>query len=322
MKRTRKKRGLSLGILGLGIFLLILIGLLRSFIVPWVMKPEQFREEKDQLRSLLFHELEDASYDAKSLLLEDRSNGEIYLSKKEEEPLLPASLAKLFVIEYAATLADLDAIVPARPEAIAMTPPGSSVAAIQAKNYYLRNLIAAMLVPSGNDAAYVVADYCGGLLSPQTEDTAQRIDLFMDNLNGYLSEQGYDNTVLYDPSGFDENARTTALDLKSVTDQLLKYSWFRDMVSQSVYTATLPDGSIHTWENTNLLLDPDSKYYHENVTGIKTGSLSQDYNLLALYQMYGKEFFICCLGASSDTARYDAVTNLIRVIDESDYLSG
>ena len=39
-------------------------------------------------------------------------------SKRENEQQLPASLAKLFVIEYAATLADLDSIVPANYEAI------------------------------------------------------------------------------------------------------------------------------------------------------------------------------------------------------------
>lgn len=51
------------------------------------------------------------SYDAKALLLTDRSNGEVFLSKREEEPELPASLAKLFVVEYAAEIAAPDAIV-------------------------------------------------------------------------------------------------------------------------------------------------------------------------------------------------------------------
>lgn len=44
---------------------------------------------------------------AKSLILVDCSDDEIFVSKKENEPQIPASLAKLFVIEYASTLADL-----------------------------------------------------------------------------------------------------------------------------------------------------------------------------------------------------------------------
>lgn len=80
-----------------------------------------------------------------------------------------------------------------------------------------------MLVPSGNDAAYVVADYCGGILSPSAKTIQERIEIFMDNLNEYLKKQGYSDTILYDPSGFDTEARTTVLDLKEVVKKLLEY---------------------------------------------------------------------------------------------------
>ena len=178
-----------------------------------------------------------------------------------------------------------------------------------------------MLVPSGNDAAYVVADYCGGILSPQTATVQEHINIFMDSLNAYLQEKGYTNTVLYDPSGFDMDARTTVLDLNSVVNQLLEFQWFRDIISQSSYTATLPDGSTQSWKNTNTFLDPTSDYYNENVIGVKTGSLSDDYNLVVLYRKYGKEFLICSLGSQSDSSRYDDVSNILRTIDESDYLT-
>lgn len=67
-------------------------------------------------------------------------------------------------------------------------------------------------------------------------------------------------------------------------------------------------------------LDPTSDYYNENVIGVKTGSLSDDYNLVVLYQKYGKEFLICSLGSQSDSSRYDNVSNILKTIDESDYL--
>ena len=38
-------------------------------------------------------------YNAKSLILVDLSNDNIFISKRENEQQLPASLAKLFVIE-------------------------------------------------------------------------------------------------------------------------------------------------------------------------------------------------------------------------------
>ena len=120
---------------------------------------------------------------------------------------------------------------------------------------------------------------------------------------------------------YDVNALTTVSDLKSVSTHLLEKQWFRDIVSKSNYTATLPDGSTQTWRNTNTFLDQTSEYYNENVKGIKTGSLSNDYNLVVLYQQHGKEFLICSLGSQSDSSRYDDVNYILKTIDESDYLT-
>lgn len=317
MKRKYKRRRPHFGIFFVFLTAVMIAGV---FFIPWVMKPENFRNEKNAIYSFLYDEFQQDSYNAKSLILVDRSNNEIFISKKENEQQLPASLAKLFVIEYAATIADLDSIVPASYEAISMTKPGSSVADIEVKDYFLHNLFAAMLVPSGNDAAYVVADYCGGILSPQVARGQERVNVFMDNLNIHLQEKGYSNTILYDPSGYDMDAITNVLDLNAVVNQLLKYQWFRDIVSQSSYMATLPDGSTQTWKNTNTFLDPNSEYYNENVIGVKTGSLSDDYNLVVLYKKYDKEFLICSLGSQSDSSRYDDVTYILHTIDESDYL--
>lgn len=317
MSRRYKKRRFHFGIFFVFLTVVVIAGI---FFIPWVMKPENFRSEKNAIYSFLYGEFQPDSYNAKSLILVDRSTNDFFISKKENEQQLPASLAKLFVIEYAAKIADLDSIVPASYEAISLTKPGSSVAGIEEKDYFLHNLFAAMLVPSGNDAAYVVADYCGGILSPQAATVQERINIFMDSLNTHLQEKGYTNTVLYDPSGYDMDALTTVLDLNSVANQLLEFQWFREIISQSSYTATLPDGSTQSWKNTNTFLDPTSDYYNENVIGVKTGSLSDDYNLVVLYQKYGKEFLICSLGSQSDSSRYDDVSNILRTIDESDYL--
>ena len=145
MSRRYKKRRFHFGIFFIFLTIVMIAGV---FFIPWVMKPENFRSEKNAIYSFLYGEFQQDSYNAKSLLLVDRSNNDIFISKKENEQQLPASLAKLFVIEYAATIADLDSIVPASYEAISLTKPGSSVAGIEAKDYFLHNLFAAMLVPS------------------------------------------------------------------------------------------------------------------------------------------------------------------------------
>ncbi len=315
MKSSSKKKKKKYIIL---IILTILI--LGIFFISWAMKPENFRDIKNQINSFINRYTMTDSYNAKSLIAIDLSNNNDFVSKRATEQQIPASLAKLFVIDYATKLVDLDDVVIAKSEAISLTKQGSSVANIMEKKYYVKNLFSAMLVPSGNDAAYVLADYCGGIISPKATTSKERIEIFMKSLNNYLKEHDYKDTILYDPSGFDIEARTTVLDLKEVVMNLLKNQWFRDIVSQSSYTATLPDGSTQTWKNTNTFLDVTSEYYNKNVIGVKTGSLSDDYNLVVLYKMHGKEFLICSLGSQSNYSRYDDVNYIIKTIDESDYL--
>ena len=103
--------------------------------LAWAMQPENFREAKQKIESYIYGINMKDSYNAKSLLLVDLSNNENFMSKNLKEKELPASLAKLFVIEYATTLTDLDDIVKVNQEALSLTKQGSSVANIKAKKY-------------------------------------------------------------------------------------------------------------------------------------------------------------------------------------------
>ena len=318
MDRRRKKRKRKKTTFIFALILCFLAGMI--VVLPWASKPENLGGLIDKFVEIFQgNEFKD-SYNGKSLVLTDLSNDDNYIYKQAEEQQLPASLAKLYVIEYASTLVKLEDIVPVNSEALALTKEGSSVANIKEQHYYVHNLFAAMLVPSGNDASYALADYCGGILSPEAETSQEKVNIFMQNLNSHLQENGYKNTILYDPSGFDTEARTTVLDLKKIVKKLLEFQWFREIVLQSSYTATLPDGTTQTWKNTNTFLDPSSEYYNENVIGVKTGSLSDDYNLVVLYKMHGKEFLICSLGSQLDSSRYDDVNYILKTIDESDGL--
>ena len=46
----------------------------------------------------------------------------------------------------------------------------------------------------------------------------------MNNLNKYLEKEGYVNTKLYDPSGYDMDAQTTVLDLAKLVKKIVKTS--------------------------------------------------------------------------------------------------
>lgn len=105
MKRKYKRRTSRFGIFFVFLTAVTIAGV---FFIPWAMKPDNFRNEKNKINSWLNGIFFQDFYNAKSLILVDLSNDNIFISKRENEQQLPASLAKLFVIEYAATLADLD----------------------------------------------------------------------------------------------------------------------------------------------------------------------------------------------------------------------
>lgn len=259
-----------------------------------------------------------STYSGKSLLVTDRETNEVYTYNQGTEILPPASLTKLYVIDYAMSLCELEEEVMVDAEAMGLVKPYSSMASIQNKVYTVENLVAGMLVPSGNDATYALASYVGGKLNNRAATAEERIRSFLEGLNSYLKRNGFTDTVIYDPSGYDYETRTSVADLKRVTDHLLESQWFRDTVSQHTYTAYLPDGSFHEWENTNEFLDPESPYYNINVKGVKTGSLEYDYHLVVLYQQHGKEYLIISLGSASDELRNEDVTFVLRTIDREE----
>ena len=122
----RKYRSKKIRIVGAVVFLALMI--FSSVFVIWQMKTNEFGGLIDRIEEVFYGTPFKNAYNAKSLILVDLSNDEVFISKRENEQQLPASLAKLFVIKYAVTLADLDSIVSANYEAISLTKSGSSVA--------------------------------------------------------------------------------------------------------------------------------------------------------------------------------------------------
>lgn len=261
-------------------------------------------------------------FNGESFLVIDNESGKVIMSKNENKTYNPASIAKLFVIDYIMTLADKQTIIEVNPDALNLVKRGSSKADIKPIKYNLENLIAAMLVPSGNDAAYALADHFGKIINPKAANLRERIDSFMNSLGEYLKTEGYNDTVLFDPSGYDYDAKTSVVDVKKVSNKLLEHKWIRNIIKCGYYTASLPNGNTITWKNTNVFLDSKSKLYNPNIIGMKTGSLGDVFNLVVLYSKGDREFLICSLGSHSNKGRYQDVKNIIKNIDQPGELIG
>ncbi len=126
----------------------------------------------------------------------------------------------------------------------------------------------ALMLYSGCEAANIIAYNISGSLEKFTElmnETAQKI--------------GCTNTHFSNAHGlFDENNYTTAYDLYLITRYALdKYPGFMKYCSLDEYDMPAndnnPDG--YTIYTTNRLMKPDSEYYVQGVSGIKTGSMNE-----------------------------------------------
>ena len=257
-------------------------------------------------------------------LPQDALSFSVYDIKKEEylfyegDSQLPtvASLAKLFVIDYALEKVNPENIVKVNQEVLELVPSGSSLANLKAGEYTVKQLIAGMLVPSGNDAAYALAYYIAKNELGTGYTTPQYINYFMSKLSEYLIEKGYSKTNLYDnPSGASTQADTHLDDINSVALKLLNYDFVRECIGKSSFTIQTSQGEF-TWKNTNKFLDENSPYYNANVKGMKTGTMASSYNIVVLYEKDGKEYLITCLASLSDEGRYKAVQSAINNIIE------
>ena len=226
-----------------------------------------------------------------------------------------ASLSKLFAIDYALNKVKLGDVFEANEETLKLVPAGSSMANLTRGTYTAKQIMQAMLVPSGNDAAYVMAYNIGKLDLGAGHSAKEYINHFVKSLSTYLAREGYSKTHLFDPSGFSMQADTNLDDINRVTLKLLDYDFVKECMGESSFTITTKQGNF-TWKNTNEFLDKESLFYNSHIKGVKTGTMGSSYNIIALYENDGRRYLITCLAAHSNKDRYQAVQAAIHTIIE------
>ncbi|MDD4850056.1 MAG: serine hydrolase [Gemmiger sp.] len=152
----------------------------------------------------------------------------------------------------------------------------------------LRNILYAMLLPSGNEAAYMVADYMGG----------GSVAGFVEQMNAEAEKLGCTGTVFTDPCGLDAGNITTAKDAYLMLRAAMGYDAFvqaagatsYDMGTNERYTTP----GTYIIQNTNKMLAADSSYYRSYTRGGKTGTLDDWQNFVSWHTQDG-ETYICAV---------------------------
>lgn len=289
---------------------LVAFGLHKSGIYRFDFVTDAYKRIDFQLTT---HEL-NIPDDALSFSVYDIAQGEYLFYEGESQLPTVASLAKLFVIDYALQRVALDDIVEVTQEVLDLVPPDSSLAYLVPGEYTVEQIMQAMLVPSGNDAAHALACFIAKNDLGEGYTAAEYNEYFMAALGEYLYAEGYTKTNLYnEPSGASLQADTHLDDVNRVALRLLQNDFVRECIGESIFTIQTPQGEF-TWANTNEFLDEHSPYYNAQVAGMKTGTMASSYSLVVLYVDGGKEYLITCLAAHSNEGRYKAVQSAINTI--------
>lgn len=172
----------------------------------------------------------------------------------------------------------------------------SSASLKKGEKMSLKDLLAALLVKSGNDAALAIATNIGG-----------DIPHFVDMMNAKAQELGMKNTHFDNPHGLDSATHySTARDVSIMSRYALMKPVIREIVSTKLYRFSDATNS-HKLPNTNLLL-----WKYQGAIGTKTGFTDKaGYCLSGAAKREDIELYAITLGTSLEVARFSETAALL-----------
>lgn len=200
-----------------------------------------------------------------------------YLAKLGDsaEKLYPASITKLLTSYVVLQHMDPEETVEVG-DALNLVQPDSSLADLEeGDELTVGQLIAAMMLPSGNDAAQVAAVATGRKIAGSNLPYDEAVEVFVGEMNRQAEVLGMVNSHFANPDGFhDDDHYTTMDDLVVLCKTVLASPVILSYTSQAEAAVELPDRTLE-WENTNILLNSQEEVYHSNTIGLKTGYTSK-----------------------------------------------
>lgn len=220
---------------------------------------------------------------AESAVLMDQKTGKVLFEKDSHKKMYPASITKVLTALIALENLKKDEIITVGRE-INLTQLDSSISGLKVgEKISGQDLIWAMMLPSGNDAAYVAAVTVARKLNGDPSLSIDNsVKSFVELMNKRAQELGAKDSHFENPDGYHVDTHySTAYDLALISQAALKNDFFRQVVKTYNYKIT-DVSTLQTavkdvpteWINKNLMLNKNSKYYYQYATGIKTGHTS------------------------------------------------
>ncbi|MGM9537926.1 MAG: D-alanyl-D-alanine carboxypeptidase family protein [Candidatus Onthomonas sp.] len=234
---------------------------------------------------------------AKAGILMERETGAILFEQNAHEALEPASVTKVMTMLLVAEAIDqgslsLEDTVTTSAYAAGMG--GSQVYLKEGEQMTVHEMLKAVAVASGNDAAVALAEHLKG-----SEGA------FVERMNQRAQELGMNDTHFCNCTGLPaEGHVTSAYDIAIMSRELLSHELIRDYTG--IWMDTLRGGQFQL-ANTNKLI-----YYYDGATGLKTGSTQgAGFCISASAMRDGMELIAVILGSETSSDRFESAKTLL-----------
>ena len=243
-----------------------------------------------------------------AILIDVKTKEILYLNCEPDARIYPASTTKLLTAIVALKYCAPDVVFKPGDE-LTLIAKDSSLAYIKTHHELsLEMLIEGMMLPSGNDAAYVVAAGVGRIIANNKDlNGAEAVAVFVNEMNRYGKEElGLTGSRFTCPDGYhNEGHYTTPIDIMTIACAAMSEPVIMKYAATYEDDVRYASGHKNTWTNSNKLIDPDSPYFYENATGLKTGTTDEAGCCLISSAALGpKKVVAGVFGAKNNNARF------------------
>ncbi len=204
------------------------------------------------------------------------SDGTTYFERDADTRVHIASITKVMTAATAIDSVPLDTTITVSSQAARI---GESTAALQEGDTMpLSEALKALLWPSGNDAAWAIAESIGGMMltssNKDASDSSACVQAFVDAMNAKSADLGMNDSIWSNPHGLDDGSwsgdfGSTARDIS----KLIEYAMSKD----AIRSITSTDGGtckvLRNGEQVSFSLDSTDELLgsYEGTIGVKTG---------------------------------------------------
>lgn len=257
----------------------------------------------------------DIKLDAKAAILIDADTKEVLYYKNPVCAMFPASTSKLLTSLVALSWCEEDEHVTVGDE-IKMIASDSTTAGLrEGQVLTVHNLLEGMLLPSGNDAAYVIAAYVGrkSLDNPDASKE-EAVNEFVRLMNQQAKNLGAKNSCFKTPDGYDAIGQyTTVYDMGLIGVAAANNPTIVEVSGKKKASVKYVSGEEVTWINTNKLINSSyGNLYYSKAIGLKTGTTSMaGRNIVAAGRDNGRTV-VCVVMDSSIEGRWTDAIKLLK----------